>query len=103
VTTKEVLVEARRLIAEKGWAQGDFALDDDGHGYNYDSPRATCYCASGAIRLACPEPYGFVRVEKLFCKANSIEEIPQWNDAEGRTKDEVLAAFDRAIDFAGAK
>lgn len=99
MTPQDVLIEARRLIAEKGWTQRDFA----GLGYDdpcsYDNPRATCFCADGAIRRAALSHPDDVRhnARDFLEQAADTLNIWDWNDDESRTKDEVLAAFDKAI------
>lgn len=104
VSEIEVLREARRLIAEVGWTQGTFARNAGGADVSPRSPQATCFCAAGAIIRAndgCDMGFsspGISAVEHV------IDErwIDAWNDREERTRDEVLAAFDRAIQLAEA-
>lgn len=77
---------------EKGWIQN-----------RSFSPQG--YCATGAIAEAGDEEsrhhlevYAFCPVRPFFRAANNIQGmISDWNDAKGRTKSEVIAAFDKAI------
>lgn len=105
-TPKQVLQDARRLIEEKGWIQG-----------LYHSERG--YCVSGAIYQAggwrcvvyqtnSAEAYQTNSAEALVAADRAwsalqkeigfAQSIAGWNDEPGRTKEEVLATFDRAIE-----
>jgi hypothetical protein len=88
----KILRDARALLVIKGWIQG-------GHG---DDIRG--YCASGAIMAAMGQRHGGDSRECQVCIVCDIVSTPlvplaRWNDAFGRTKQEVLAAFDKAIEF----
>jgi len=103
VTTKQILQEARALLA-RGWCQGYFAKDEAGHNVTENDPGAVCWCAVGAT-LRAAHVLRFDNSEALLALRVLGAEIrswviPNWNDAEGRTKEEVLAAFDRAIEAA---
>lgn len=82
-TTHEVLVAARNLIDRGGWIQGA-VLTSDGR------------CAVGALRDTGgaldtnDEPFWILRRQVGTA-------LSRWNDTPGRTKAEVLAAFDKAI------
>ena len=101
------LAEARKLIAQ-GWTQGDFYSDEDGSG---------CYCLAGAVGAAeaasVKLPKG--RVKFVFYSrsksiaalsaclggrgrgAGAVDIVTEWNDAPGRTQEDVLTLIDRAI------
>lgn len=50
MNTKQVLIEARALIADiEHWCQEDYAQDDCGVGLLPNSEHAYCYCAGGAV------------------------------------------------------
>lgn len=91
MTTREVLTNARALVAQ-GWTQGDWR---DG----------SCYCAAGALRSVTRGMLGDAWVEAVAALKAAIgrhrfcgdREIIGWNDTPGRTQEEVIAAFDRAI------
>lgn len=85
----DILRGARALI-EKQWCQG---YDTYGYcvitalGYSerrLNAPYAECQAARGALRIAIDA--------HLHCGI-----IFRWNDAPERTKEDVLAAYDRAI------
>ena len=84
-TPREVLVAARWILERHGWIQ--HAL------------RGPCgFCMRGAM--------GSVMCVNEDVRWLALELLPQgcftgWNDTPGRTKAEVLAAFDRAIESAG--
>lgn len=107
MTTRETLIEARRLIAEVGWTQGFYARTDTGTLIEFDSPLASCFCMVGALRRACglplktchlPATYRLLKAARLVDNNRSLQYLVDWNDKPGRTKEEVLAAFDKAIE-----
>ena len=93
----EVLVKARNLLDRDGWTQGRFG--------DVGGP----YCARGALVVAAGAPRPATVPPSRHCGAlNSAYHLLQlivgvetigadWNDTPGRTKEEVLAAFDAAI------
>lgn len=90
MTTVEVLRGARALLAVHGWCQEEFLN------------AAGCYCAAGALNDAAGSTAqwsnGDSRDARDALKAALGEfSVLAWNDVPGRTVDEVLAAFDRAI------
>lgn len=109
MTPQEVLIEARRLIAEKGWTQEVYSRDVCGRSSlteEFDG-NPVCFCADGAIRRATHMHQARIEARAVLGKvvgARGVSgfEVWRWNDEPGRTKEEVLAAFDRAIELAGA-
>jgi hypothetical protein len=102
MTTREVLIAARGLIA-KGWTQGSFARASDGVGTSFNDHDACSWCSLGALMAA--TPVAFDRGIAMSClrdaigrDANGRGSIQLWNDAPERTQAEVLAAFDKAIE-----
>jgi hypothetical protein len=75
----KLLIEGRKRI-EAGWSQYEFQNDRG------------AVCIEGAIRL----PAYRDAVYRLQ-RAIGTRSLVSWNDAPGRTKEEVLAVFDRAI------
>src|ERR1700677_213193 len=101
-TVKEVLVAARWMIENIGWCQGAnlrnsqgkyIALDDAGEYKNVAS-----LCTIGAIVMVeAPEQTkntAYIRLSRII----DHTVISQWNDEPTRTKQEVLSAFDKAIE-----
>ena len=100
--TDQVKADAKAAadyIREHGWCQGDFSVAD-----------GSC-CAAGArnaaiygdpFRIKCGRTLEQGRRRSDLTSAFVIEAgipcdttIPEWNDTPGRTKEEVLAVFDR--------
>lgn len=100
-TAREVLVEARGLI-EKGWARGAFARYRNGKRTGSMDERACFFCVEGAIcRAAFGTVYARREAMRAMQDATGRCDLFRWNDAQS-TKAPVLAAFDRAIEEAGA-
>jgi hypothetical protein len=94
----------QRLTAPGTWLQGDFAATLEGHCQVAD-PHASCWCVEGAIlaevgptpdldvhrgaQLALMATIGLVGVGGLT--------LAGWNDAPGRTHDEVLGVLDLTL------
>ena len=87
------LREARALI-EQGWCQriAKFSFTD-GH---------TLYCPIGALYEVKEDQSYFYALDALV-RAIEYEDIGAWNDDPYRTKEDVLSAFDHAIDLVLAK
>jgi hypothetical protein len=93
---ERMLTEAYDLVLD-GWCQGMSARDEAGRPIEPSSAFARAWSASGALerlwRRSSIEPD---RALKAFERANlalatAVKDVPQhWNDAPGRTKDEVL-------------
>jgi hypothetical protein len=94
LTPINVLRRARDLV-EAGWTQGVSMRHVNGEPH---------YCVGGAIDQAS----GFLQLPYcasvgVFASANGLQCVRFWNDQEGRTKDQVLRAFDKAIAYAEAQ
>ena len=92
---RDGLIKARALI-EKGWAQGAFAKDKYGETVGTTDPTACQWCATGALMAIVGKEARYSYCVKL------LEEILQqsiiiFNDSRCRTKEEVLALYDKAI------
>jgi hypothetical protein len=96
----EILIEAKRLISDPdNWLKQLFADADDP-----TSPHATKFCAAGAIHCAAgirmiygSTPLGVPAFEFLR-QVIGGHFIGDWNDKH--THEEVMSAFDRAIELA---
>lgn len=108
-STKRILTEARDLIAEEGrWCQGEEAMNVCQSSVDALSPEATCWCSYGAIVVAAStekrfsEPQGWAAVVSLSKAMGSQamhpggSKIVDFNDSS--THEEVVAAFNKAID-----
>jgi len=92
VTARDVLINTRGLIVEHGWVQGTFGSEGEG------------FCVLGAFRAQTHQVTWRLRVRAVQAleDATGTIDLPGWNDdTPGRTQQEVLAAFDRAIEKAG--
>ncbi len=93
LTASDVLDAAADYIEEHGWVQGQYA--------NLDG----AVCVSGAIcAILTGDPCGYKTgfkspfrpsPEKIFLECNQIytESIGDWNDAPGRTKEDVVSGL----------
>lgn len=101
--TKEILANARSLIA-KGWTQGPTAKNAAGIAVDPTSGEAVCWCLEGALiasgvncedpEATCPMCHQYlIPLGRLVGATGATS----YNEALGRTKEEVLALFDRAI------
>lgn len=94
---KEDLIKARAKI-EAGWCQGAFARDKDQHPADALSVEAVSFCVIGAV-LACTDDH--IRALHLLLRVLNADGsagcLSTFNDAPSRTKDEVLALFDKTI------
>jgi hypothetical protein len=93
MTTREILVGARALIA-KGFCKEVFRRNERGE--SCERGAACQWCILGAIFEVHPGRYPDDAVEAMERSVGG--HIPTWNDAPERTQADVLAAFDRAIE-----
>lgn len=114
LTAVETLTEARDLLINEGWTQGIYfeVLDDSG----------VCHrCAMGALRQydtddESPHAIATMDVQNILLQAmrqvsNDHPDGPEydflsvieWNDTVGRTKEQVIEAFNKAIELAKAR
>lgn len=98
-----ILTFARKRVA-KGWTQGVLARDETGKEVRPSSPKAVCWCMSGALNAV--KPYSKGEPATRNAVSNILNSITRpangyvsWNDAPQRTQEEVLHIFDRAIDM----
>ncbi len=94
-TTKEILTEARSLITDRdNWTQGFFARDSEGLKIGARDTDAVCWCAWGALgRSANEDEYATAWQQLTLFMEGSIA---RFNDSH--THEEVLTAFDKAIE-----
>jgi hypothetical protein len=92
--TKDILTKASELINQYGWVQGTSGNKGIG------------FCAFGAIAEASTELYPNTKWEELdTIEGNAIKTVSRfadgsiigYNDEPNRTKEEVLLAFQKAI------
>jgi len=104
-----ILKEVRDLI-ERGWTQGTFARTEDGMQCDPEDEDAASWALDGAICGALSEltPQSFheerLRIAQILISAASgveIKNLARFNDAPDRTREEILAVIDRAIEMEG--
>ena len=90
---------AARARIERGWTQSAEARDASGNSVLPDSPLAVCWDVLGALFDAeMPTSSHDALFKELPGRSRRRDvSIVSFNDAEGRTKEEVLALYDRAI------
>lgn len=99
MSARACLSGARALIAAKGWTQGTMAKKADGQSVSTDHPAAACFCILGAMEasghFAC-----FAQAVRFLRWAINDKDVVSWNDAPGRTREEIITALDGAIALA---
>lgn len=88
-------MKAWELLEQKGWCQGDWAKNRRGASTIYSRDSACSFCLLGSIYRvyeADERTNALARIASVL-KASSIA---AWNDAPGRTKEEVIAALKAA-------
>ena len=97
------------LEKKDGWTQGVSARDKDGLSVMWSSSRAVCFCADGALAhvsgLYRSKHSDYDEANSFLCgyfHDNFKLGYVLWNDSEGRTQDEVVAAFRAAAHEATA-
>lgn len=94
----EKLLRKAKARIRRGWCQLADARDKDGVWTWPTRPTARAWCAYGALIQAYPADADSENAAfNLMCRAIRTRSITRWNDKKGRTKTQVLAAFDRAI------
>jgi hypothetical protein len=104
----EILEQARaKLAAPGGWGQGVFARNKEGIEVGTSAQDAVCFCGSGAVKNACRNlstTYEYTIAREYLRQIISVKygfcDIITFNDAAGRTVEEVLEVFDDAIKLA---
>lgn len=105
MTTLEKLRAMRGRLAA-GWLQGCYAVDEKGSRVGPCWPEAARWCLIGAMHFPVGGPCDYLPIrgevdEALRCLILDALPAPtgiaSWNDAAGRTQEEVLALVDRVI------
>lgn len=105
----KMLREARALVT-RGWCQGASGEDGDGNAIEPWSSAACRWSIAGALVAvwAYRRRASYKREDAIaaFQRANlallaAVGPLRAWNDAPGRTREDAVTAFDRAIELAG--
>ena len=95
----EILTAGREVIADpKNWTKGWFARAKDGTQVFPDDPKATCFCSVGALSKVADGISARGRAISFLNQVAAPNGIVHFND--GKTHDEVLAMWDKAIALA---
>ena len=100
----ELLKETRHLL-KRGWCQGAWAKDIQGHPIESSSLKAECFCLMGAIYRAGLDLHTPIAVRNraedfvrnALLAEGEVGGIIVFNDAEDRCLSEVLKLIDKAI------
>lgn len=103
MTARDVILEMIRLI-DAGWCQGSGARDAGGRGTPTHGPYATSFCihrARGRVLGAELHRLDYAVSHALSMAFNGCGEasMMDYNDAPGRTKEEVPDKLRDALDF----
>lgn len=99
---RNAVLDAAKALVLKGWCQNTYAMAE-GFEVRVSSPRATCFCAAGAVMRT--EGFAVERGTPALAALDAVARrfspdcrnaIAAYNDAPGRTKYEVAALFDHA-------
>jgi hypothetical protein len=101
-TLTEILARARVLIDAGGWCQRAEARDSTNRPAHPAGPSATSWSLTGAIYAAARfdgTPERRSRYEAAVAWTAQVLGSPPgaWNDADGRTREDVLGAIDTAL------
>ena len=103
MTTNEVLVAARQLIASpKAWCQDKDAEDVDGEEVSACSADAVCWCATMAVEKVAGVYHSgaIAALETAIGNAfgdETYESVEEFNDSSLREHRDVISIFDAAI------
>lgn len=99
----QILEKAKHLLMTVGWTKGASARTVEGYKItpNIKAKDIVSYCSWGAILTAANYTCSLaISVEDLFIsqllKCN-YSSLPEWNDSDGITKEDVLDMFDTVI------
>lgn len=93
-SVSEILNAAADLLEQPGaWTQGTLARNETGAKVENESPAACSFCVLGAIYKVAPDNRAARRAIDAFEVNIGCLGATVWNDVEGRTQAEVVAAL----------
>ena len=109
VPVLEILKRTKEILTPDGvWIQRGYSWESPSVAVSVPVPQAMCFCVLGAMDRAHWEleptdeesPFGGgpEAISALDLHIPLQMSLPEWNDRPGRTKEEVLALLDTAID-----
>ena len=87
------VLRAAAAKVRRGWTQGEYARNAAGLPVVPASPRAVCWCAGGAIAV-CAGSWSH-RADVADVLVEDVGSVVAWNDATGRTAEEVATQMER--------
>ena len=98
--TRAILTSAIQYL-DRGWTQGDDAIDEKGKPVPPRSPEACSWCAIGAISAAMGDysknEHRLARDAITHTMGLRAYSLAEWNDDPKRTFAEVRAAFEKTL------
>jgi len=99
---------ANMLARPNGWTQYAFARNVDGESVLAGCDYAVCFCVSGALRyltrersdLYWEDGHPMVLTQRYIRTAAGCDSVWNWNDAPGRTQQEVVDTLRAAAKLA---
>jgi hypothetical protein len=85
----------------RGWSQGADARDADGRAVPLSSDAARAWSPLGAFALLATDGIRTDHVRRAlvaFADVIGADSLQAWNDAPGRSREEVLSALEEAIE-----
>jgi len=94
----KILDETKKTLIERGWHQGYFAIDKRRKHVSFMNESACAFCVLGAVfRAAGTKPVaGPLNALSAVAPGGSAA---AYNDAPGRTKEDMLALIDKAKEW----
>lgn len=102
MTIADVLERAAELLSRPGaWTQGTLFRDAKGKELQVSSAGKSCFCMAGAL-VECGGPWSaaWSFLDDILPKADKGNATAAFNDASGRTQDEVVAKLREAAALA---
>jgi hypothetical protein len=104
-TTKEFLIAMRDNILQYGWCQRAFFIDEKGEGFakiGIGTKEIKGCCLIGAMQLVQADTRvhaeAFISIRNEINKKDQLRSpLIEWNDAPGRTKEEVVDMLNKLI------
>jgi hypothetical protein len=103
-----MLMEARGLLL-RGWSKGAQARESTGHVVNAWSDEAASWSLVGALLASWHrhddrlDARGLAEATDVLSRATGTLALDPWNDAPERTRSDVIAAVDRALNMLNAE
>lgn len=100
MTVIDILNKIKELLQTKDWCNKAFCRDASGKSMGNDVRNilAASYSLEGALMLVCQDSFVQSKILHLF-EIDVCDTICFWEDKKGRTKIEVIALIDRAIEM----